>query len=142
MSETDVRQASDRFYQALQGVLAGDPSGMEGIWSHSDDVSTFHPIGGAEVGWERVWGSWVGASRAIGNGGVEVTDLRVVVMGDTAFTTGVEHAHGTIGTTQGRFDARCTNIYRKESGSWKIVHHHSDIDPALAAALQQLMSQA
>ena len=25
MSETDVRQASDRFYQALQGVLAGDP---------------------------------------------------------------------------------------------------------------------
>jgi ketosteroid isomerase-like protein len=29
---------------------------------------------------------------------------------------------------------RATSIYRLENGRWKLVHHHTDISPELAAA--------
>jgi len=141
MSEQEVRQASDRFYQALHKVLGGDPSDMEQLWSHAAGVSTMHPIGGNESGWEQVRGSWIGASQAIKNGFLEVSDLKINVLGDTAVVTGIEHGGGTIGSTAGKFDARFTNVFHKEAGEWKIVHHHSDLAPDLAAALGEMMAQ-
>jgi ketosteroid isomerase-like protein len=35
-----------------------------------------------------------------------------------------------------------TNIYRRESGEWKLVHHHSDISVAMTDALEHLMAKA
>jgi hypothetical protein len=49
-AEDDVRAASDRFYSALDAMANGDASSMTEIWSHEDDVTTMHPIGGREVG--------------------------------------------------------------------------------------------
>jgi ketosteroid isomerase-like protein len=35
-------------------------------------------------------------------------------------------------------DGRVTNIYRRESGTWKIVHHHTDVAQAMLEALDRL----
>ena len=59
-----------------------------------------------------------------------------------AYTVGTERAKGTIGGVTAHFAARATNIYRKERGEWKIVHHHADLVPEAAAALQQFLAQA
>jgi hypothetical protein len=58
-AEDEVRQASERFYAALNSTLDGDSSLMEEIWSHSSDVSAMHPFGG------RMGGGWslLGAGR-------------------------------------------------------------------------------
>jgi hypothetical protein len=54
----DARKASDQFYGALNRMITGDASSMAEIWSQSATVTTMHPIGGREVGWEEVRGAW------------------------------------------------------------------------------------
>ena len=39
------------------------------------------------------------------------------------------------------FDHRVTNVYRREAGGWKIVHHHADISPEMQELLNRLHSQ-
>jgi hypothetical protein len=55
--ENDVRGASEKFYSALNRMLNGDAGPLGDIWSHSATVTTMHPIGGREVGWDQVRGS-------------------------------------------------------------------------------------
>jgi hypothetical protein len=62
-AEDEVRQASERFYAALNSMLNGDSSPMEEIWSHGSDVSAMHPFGGRMVGWEEVGASWEQAAQ-------------------------------------------------------------------------------
>ncbi|HYU19986.1 MAG TPA: nuclear transport factor 2 family protein [Chloroflexota bacterium] len=33
---------------------------------------------------------------------------------------------------------RVTNIYRREGGEWKMVHHHTDVSPAMNDLLSRL----
>ncbi len=134
-TEDEVRQASDRFYAALDSMLDGNAAPMADVWSHDSTVSTMHPLGGREVGWDAVRGSWEGAAQAFESGSHEVSDLEVRVLGDTAYTTGIEHVDATIGGKSLHFDIRATNIYRHEDGEWKIVHHHTDADGPLQQAL-------
>lgn len=137
-----VRQASDRFYAALNRGLTGDTGEMFVIWSHADDVTTMHPLGGRQIGWPEVRGSWEMAFHAINGGSVEVSDLRITLLADAAFTTGTENASATVGGTTVSFSGRCTNVYRREDGVWKIVHHHVDLLPDVAAAFQNALGQA
>jgi uncharacterized protein (TIGR02246 family) len=142
MSVDEVRQASDRFYAALIRGLAGDTSEMFDICSHADDVTTMHPLGGRQVGWPEVRESWEMAASAISGGSVEVSDLQVARLADdAAYTIGTENASASIGGTQVAFSARCTNVYRREDGVWKLVHHHTDLLPDAAAAFQQALAQ-
>ncbi|HEX2273092.1 MAG TPA: hypothetical protein VHG90_04365, partial [Acidimicrobiales bacterium] len=63
-TEDEVRQASDRFYAALGSMLNGDARPMADVWAHDPAVSTMHPLGGREVGWDAVRASWEGAAEA------------------------------------------------------------------------------
>ncbi len=143
MSVENVRQASDRFYAALNRGLTGDASEMFDICSHADDVTTMHPLGGRQSGWPEVRASWEMAVSAISGGSVEVSDLQITMLADdAAYTIGTENASATIGGTPVTFSARCTNVYRREDGVWKLVHHHVDLLPDAAAAFQQALAQA
>jgi ketosteroid isomerase-like protein len=134
-TEDEVRQASDRFYAALDSMLNGDPGPMADVWSHDATVSAMHPLGGREVGWDVVRGSWESAAQAFEGGSHEVSDLEVSVLGDVAYTTGIEHVDATVGGKSLHFDIRATNIYRREGAEWKMVHHHTDPDGPLQEAL-------
>ena len=57
-TEAEVRSASEKFYAGLNRMLNGDASPLGDIWAHSATVTTMHPIGGREVGWDKVRNSW------------------------------------------------------------------------------------
>ncbi len=40
-----------------------------------------------------------------------------------------------LGATLFHLDIRATNIYRRDDGQWKIIHHHTDVDRPLQEAL-------
>ena len=136
-AEDEVRQASERFYAALNRALEESDTGPMGeIWSHGSDVSAMHPFGGRMVGWEEVGDSWEQAAQAFSGGQVTVDDLVVVpISEDAAFTLGTEQGQASIGDQTVRIEWRATNGYRRESDGWKMVHHHTDFSPEVAQAL-------
>jgi ketosteroid isomerase-like protein len=73
---------------------------------------------------------------------VSVDDLVVVPLtDDVAYTLGNEHGQATLGDETLTIDWRATNIYRREAEGWKIVHHHTDVSPALVETLGRLEGQ-
>jgi ketosteroid isomerase-like protein len=137
-TEDEVRQASDRFYAALNRMGNGDAGPMMEVWSHSSDVTTMHPIGGREVGWEQVRVPWEQVAAITSGGQFTLRDPLIRVVGDLAYQVGTEAGEATIAGQQVSFEHRVTNVYRREAGGWKIVHHHSDPNPAMQEILARL----
>ena len=140
-TEDEVREASEQFYAAVNRMITGDAAPLSEIWSHSDTVTTMHPIGGRQVGWDEVRGSWEQTAQLAEGGQVELLDQIVQVAGDIAYELGVERGQAVFAGQSVAFEQRVTNIYRHEAGGWKIVHHHTDLAPAMLAVLSRLQAQ-
>lgn len=137
-TENEVREASAQFYAALNSMVNGDAGPLADIWSHSKDVTTMHPIGGREVGWDEVKGSWEQVAAIATDGQVEMTDQLIRVSDGMAYEEGIERGHAMMAGERVSIEQRATNIYRREGGSWKIVHHHADLSPAMLDVLKRL----
>ena len=137
-TEIEVRKASEQNYAAMNRMLNGDAAPLADIWSHSTAVSTMHPIGSRQVGWEKVRESFEQVAQIASNGQVKLRDQIVHVAGDVAYELGVEHGQVKIAGQQVTIEHRVTNIYRREAGGWKIVHHHTDVSPAMLDVLSRM----
>ena len=138
----EVRDASDQFYSALDEMANGDASSMADVWSHDEDVTTMHPIGGREEGWEAVKGSWEGVASMSEGGEVTRTDQLIRVTGDLAYELCTESASMTLAGEPLSLEGRATNVYRKEDGEWKVVHHHADIHAEFAEMIANMDESA
>jgi ketosteroid isomerase-like protein len=136
--ENKVREASAQFYAALNSMLNGDAGPLSDIWSHGRKVTTMHPIGGREVGWDEVEGPWAQVAGLSSAGQVELADQLIRVSGDMAYELGTERGQATMAGEQVSIEQRVTNIYRRKGGSWKIVHHHTDLSPEMMKVIARL----
>jgi ketosteroid isomerase-like protein len=136
-SEDEVRTASAQFYAALNSMMVGDAAPLGDVWSHSASVSTMHPIGGRQTGWDEVRGSF---EQVASGGHAELRDQSLQVAGDMAYEVGIEQGQATLAGEQITIEQRVTNIYRREAGGWKIVHHHTDLAPAMLDLLRRLQA--
>jgi ketosteroid isomerase-like protein len=140
-AEDDVRQASDRFYTALNRMLNGDAGLLSEVWSHEADVTTMHPIGGRQVGWEQVGPVWEQVAHICSGGQVRLDDQLLRTGGDLAYEVGTERGQATMAGQTVTIEHRVTNVYRREAGGWKIVHHHTDVSPEMQELLRRLQAQ-
>ena len=138
----EVRGASNQFYSALSRMAGGENNTMENVWPHNDSVTAMHPIGGRENGWDAVKGSFNGVGQLAEGGKVELKDQLIRVLGDVAYEVGNEEGEIKINGRQVKIGQRVTNIYQKEGGSWKLVHHHADISPAMVEMVSNLQSKS
>jgi ketosteroid isomerase-like protein len=139
-SEDEVRTASAQFYAALSSMMAGDAAPLAQVWSHGANVSTMHPIGGREAGWDEVRGSFEQVAQLASGGHAELRDQSIQVAGDMAYEVGIEQGQATLAGEQIAIEHRVTNVYRREAGGWKIVHHHTDLSPAMLDLLGRLQA--
>ena len=137
-TDDEVRQASKRFYAALNRMAEGDPGEMPGIWSQAATVTTMHPVGGREVGWDAVAKPWAAIAGLCSGGEVALTDQLLQVGGDMAYETGTERGRVAMAGQSIEIDHRVTNVYRREADGWKIVHHHVDLSPAMIQVIKGL----
>lgn len=140
--EDGVREASKKFYAGLNSMANGDSGPLTDIWAHEADVTTMHPIGGREIGWDAVRGSFAQVAKLASKGKVELKDQLIRVVGDLAYEAGIERGELMLGGEKVAIEHRVTNIYRKLGGAWKMVHHHTDTSPAMIDVLRRMQAKA
>jgi len=137
-AEDEVRKASTRFYNSLSMMARGDSRTMSDAWSHTGRVTAMHPIGGREVGWEAIKKSFDMVGQLASEGQVGLKDQVINVIGDVAYEIGIEHGHFKVAGNPISVEQRVTNIYQRQAGEWKMIHHHADISPAMLEVLSRL----
>ena len=141
-TEDDVRKASTQFYASLNRMVGGDSAAMADIWSHNAAVTALHPIGGRDIGWDAVKGSFEKVAQLASGGNVELNDQLIRVVGEMAYEVGIEHGQIKLAGQLVSIEHRVTNIYQREAGAWKIVHHHTDTSAAMLDILSRLQAPA
>jgi ketosteroid isomerase-like protein len=91
-----------------------------------------------QIGWSEVRRSFEEAAGAMTDVHVELTDQMIQTGDDLAYEVGIERGRGKVAGQQIEFEHRVTNIYRREGGQWKMVHHHTDVSPAMVEILQRM----
>jgi ketosteroid isomerase-like protein len=140
-TENEVLKASEQFYAGLNRMVNGDAAPLADIWSHSADVTAMHPIGGRQVGWDKVRESFEQVAGLASGGQAKLRDQFIQVVGDVAYELGVEQGQVKLAGEQVTIEHRVTNIYRREAGGWKVVLHHTDVSPAMLAILSRLQAR-
>ncbi len=106
--------ANDSFYLTLQ---TGDANAMDEIWSSGDGVSCLHPGWPPLLGRATVMQSWRAILANPQQQAIAAHAAVVELHGDTAIVICYE--------TVGQFTLVATNIFVRETGGWKLVHHQS-----------------
>jgi ketosteroid isomerase-like protein len=138
----EVRQASEQFYAALSQMANGDASAMSSVWAHNNDVTALHPIGGRQEGWDDTRSSFEQVGSLASGGQVQLRNQMIQVGTDLAYEVGVEEGEITLAGEHIAISQRVTNIYRREDGAWKMVHHHTDLSPEMIDLLRRLQAAA
>jgi ketosteroid isomerase-like protein len=127
-----ARQIAARQHAAEASLIQGDVGPRLQFWSHNDPVTLFAALGPSRTGWDQLEPMFRSvASRVAGGRDVMYELITFDVGGDIAWTVGI--ARFTVGIDGGPVEPRAlrlTHLYRRELGEWKVVHEHSDFQPA------------
>ena len=137
-ADDEVRKASEQFYAALNRMANGDAGPMADIWSHSATVTAMHPVGGRDIGWERIRDTFQQVGQAASDGRFRLDDQMIRVEGDVAYEMGSERGEFKLAGKHVNADHRVTNIYHREGGKWKLIHHHTDISQPMLDVLKEM----
>jgi ketosteroid isomerase-like protein len=113
-------------YEAELALHSGDSAPRRALWSRDEPVS--------------VLGAWRNAHgqqeidelfTALGNSFSDCTsyafDVQAYdVVGDMAYTAGLEHTSASVDGQPRTYTLRATQVYRRESGEWRVAHRHGD----------------
>lgn len=143
MSSTkDVLAASKAFYAALNAMARGDASAMAAVWVNGGSATAQHPIGGRDTGHDKIIASFAKVADIAGGGEIRLEGRTIETGSDMAVETGTEVGSLVIAGHEATIHHRVTNVYRKEDGTWKLAHHHTDLSPSLLEILDRLNEAA
>ena len=114
----------------------GRPARYQALWSHEPDVTLAGGFGGKfEQGWPDVSARLEWASSQFRNGRNEIHRISHGATGTHGYLIQTEHltfnTPGQEATVQR--DYRVTMLFRRENGSWRIIHRHADSQNVQAA---------
>ncbi|HUJ28892.1 MAG TPA: nuclear transport factor 2 family protein [Myxococcales bacterium] len=117
--EQEVLQANEAFYEAFE---AGDIGAMDACWAREAPIACLHPGWEPLLGREAVMHSWRGILLGGGAPGAIRCERAVArVSGDCAWVVCREVLPA------GSLVA--TNVFQREGGAWRMVHHHASPMP-------------
>jgi len=108
------------------------------VWSHGPDVTAMHPIGGRTTGWDGVRDSFDQVAGLASHAKIGLRDQFIQVHGDIAYELGVEYGGFNMAGQHVSVEHRVTNIYKRETAGWRIVHHHTDMSAGMMDVLSRL----
>jgi len=115
-----------RCHDALRQHTGGNPRPYLELWSHAEDVSLMGGVGGHQVGIAAVSELLTAAAKTLNYTTWSAENL-VAYFGDTlGFTVELERLTRQIEGKTEEMSLRATCVYRREDGTWKVIHRHGD----------------
>jgi len=114
---------------AANAYISGDFAPLSSIVAQTSPASFFGPGGGTEQGGEHVYALHQQGARGFGAGATGHFEiLHMEASGDLAYWVGLQHATTHLKDKPGEtaFHLRVTEIFRREGGTWKLIHRHAD----------------
>jgi ketosteroid isomerase-like protein len=113
---------------ANRDLLHGNPTKLEQLYAHTQDVTVLGGFGGIESGWEEVSPRLDWAAGQFKSGSYERETLSLVEGSDLAFTVSIERNRvREIGKPdETELNLRVTQVYRRDGEQWRLVHRHAD----------------
>ena len=113
-------------YDAERALHDGDAEPRRALWSRNEPVSVLGAWRNA-VGQEAIDDlfSFLGESFSDCTS-YELELLACDVVGDLAYTAGLEHTSASVDGEPRTYTLRATQVYRREDGEWRVAHRHGD----------------
>jgi ketosteroid isomerase-like protein len=113
-------------YDAELALHNGDAGPRRAIWSRNEPVSVLGAWRNAH-GQREVDELFTALERSFSDCTSYAFELQAYdVVGDMAFTVGLEHTSASVEGDPRRYILRATQVYRREGGEWKVAHRHAD----------------
>jgi ketosteroid isomerase-like protein len=124
----DFNQTIQQERTANQHFLAGDAAPVKALWSHADDVTICGDWGAYEKGWEQVGPRLDWAAARFREGHTTSEMLSMAMSGDLAYTVWIDRGQVRVAGRDefSPISLRVTYTFRREEGTWKIIHRHAD----------------
>ena len=113
---------------AMNQFVSGNPEPLKALWSQAADVTVFGGFGAYERSWAQVGTNIDWASARFREGALTFEMLAMEMSGDLAYTVWLERGQVRVAGREelSPLVVRVTHIYRREEGSWKLIHRHGD----------------
>jgi len=127
-AEASFQQALERMREATEEFINGNPDRWKALCSHADDATIVGGWGGHERGWAAVGARYDWAAARYRGGELRVEVVAQGVSGDLGYTFHIEHQTARLVGVEAPVPVvlRVTHIYRREDGTWKLLHRHAD----------------
>ena len=113
-------------YEAELALHNGDPGPRRALWSRNEPVSVLGAWRNAR-GQLEVAELFTSLGESFSDCSSYAFELQAYdVIGDMAYTAGLEHTSASVEGQPRSYTLRATQVYRRESGEWKVVHRHGD----------------
>jgi ketosteroid isomerase-like protein len=119
--EQEVNKANESFYRAFE---SRDVREMEKVWAAGDTIQCSHPGWRILRGWNAVMESWRTIFENTPQIRFNLTDVSIEICGALAWVTLYENINSSVEGQDISATILTTNIFEKNSGGWRIVHHH------------------
>ena len=127
-SVEELEQVVEQYHAALDVLVRGTPEPMKALFSRSDDVVLANPFGPAVRGWDDASVALDYACARFSDGEAAGFDRTAsYVAADLATIYEVEHGKVRVGGGPvSEWVLRTTTTFRREDGTWRVVHRHAD----------------
>ncbi|MER5809979.1 nuclear transport factor 2 family protein [Streptomyces sp. NPDC002033] len=119
----------NELYGAEVALHNGDPEPRRALWSREEPVSVLgawrNAVGLREV--DALFTALGASFSRCTSYGFEL--LAYDVVGDAAYTAGLEHLAVSVDGEPRAYTLRATQVYRREGGAWRVAHRHGDTVP-------------
>jgi ketosteroid isomerase-like protein len=128
MAQHGVDGVIEAYRQALHALVNGDPAAVVALFSRRDDVTLANPLGPPRRGWADVEETIEEAAAHFTSGSVLIEEVSRYATAELAYVVEIERTQVQLAGSHDivPITLRATMIFRREDGSWKVVHRHAD----------------
>jgi ketosteroid isomerase-like protein len=133
-----------RQLDAERALCGGDAGARRGTWSPNDPVTLFGAAVPLRRGREEVDETFHWLADRFSGARLQDYDFELVAAGasgDLAYTAGFERKTFLVDGEPVSYTLRVTHVYRREAGTWRIVHRHGDHPPGAADTAAPLLDR-